>query len=93
MTDSGQKDVFLMVTLFGLSISGRLQIMVMLLHNLTILPLPNVSLLDCAADVEDKEGDEAAKNDEQGASRGLENVVSRCENIALPHNSLFDFYQ
>ena len=67
--------------------------MIILLHNLTILPLPNVSLLDCAADVEDKEGDEAAKNDEQGASRGLENVVSLCENIALLHNSLFDFYR
>ena len=65
-----------MVTLFGLSISGRLQIMIILLHNLTILPLSNVSLLDCAADVEDKEGDKAAENDEQGASRGLENVVS-----------------
>ena len=66
---------------------------IILLHNLTILPLPNVFLLDCAADVEDKEGDKAAKNDEQGASRGLENVVSLCENIALLHNSLFDFYQ
>ena len=82
-----------MVTLFGISILGRLQIMIILLHNLTILPLPNVSLLDCAADVEDKEGDKAAKNNEQGASRGLENVVSLCENIALLHNSLFDFYQ
>ena len=50
--------------------------MIILLHNLTVLPLPNVSLLDCAADVEDKEGDKAAKNDEQGASRGLEYVVS-----------------
>ena len=53
-----------------------LQNTIILLHNLTILPLPNVSLLDCAADVEDKEGDKAAKNNEQGASRGLENVVS-----------------
>ena len=87
MTDTGQKDVFLMVTLFGLSMSERLQIMFLLLHNPTILPLPNVSLLDCAADVEDKEGDEAAKNNEQGASRSLENVVSLCENIAMVHNS------
>ena len=67
--------------------------MIILLHNLTVLPLPNVSLLDCAADVEDKEGDKAAKNDEQGASRGLEYVVSLWENIAMVHNSLFEFYQ
>ena len=58
-----------------------------LLHNLTFLPLPKVSLLDCAADVEDKEGDEAAKNNEQGASRSLENVVSLCQNVAMVHNS------
>ena len=81
------------LTLFGLSISGRLQIMIILLHNLTILPLPKVSLLDCAADGEDKEGDEAAKNNEQGASRGLENVVSLCLNIAMVQDSIFDFYQ
>ena len=61
--------------------------MIILLHNLTILPLPNVSLLDCAADVEDKEGDEAAKNNEQGAGRSLKNVVRVCENIAMVHNS------
>ena len=57
--------------------------MILLLHNLTFLPLPKVFFLDCAADVEDKEGDEAAKNNEQGASRGLENVVSLCEIIAI----------
>ena len=64
-----------------------LQNTIILLHNLTFLPLPKVSLLDCAADMEDKEGDKAAKNDEQGARRGLENVVSLCENIAMVHNS------
>ena len=79
---------FLKQTLWFIYIfRGMLQIMIILLHNLTFLPLPKVSLLDCAADVEDEEGDEAAKNNEQGASRSLESVVSLCENIAMVHNS------